>query len=84
MVCVLLVACALAIVVMLMIQYGPKNSIMMQRGRMVPEPRNPNDAVAVLELFRQVTLNLGREPALVEFDAIQDPPDHTQPNPAPH
>jgi hypothetical protein len=70
MVPVLTAACALAVVVMLMIQYGPKNSVWMQRGRMVPETRNPNDAVAIIELFRQVTVNLGREPTLAEFDEI--------------
>jgi hypothetical protein len=70
-VCALLIACVLTLAVMLMIKYGPKNSIMMQRGRLIPEPRNPNDAEAIIELFRQVTLNLGREPTLVEFDEIQ-------------
>ena len=68
-VCVLMAACALAIVVALMIQYGPRNSVWMQRGRQVPETRN-DDAVAIIELFDQVTLNLGREPTLAEFDEI--------------
>ena len=70
-VCVLLIACVLTLAVMLMTKCGPKNSIMMQRGRLIPEPRNPNDAEAINELFRQVTLHLGREPTLVEFDEIQ-------------
>ena len=59
-VCVLLIACVLTLAVMLMTKCGPKNSIMMQRGRLIPEPRNPNDAEAINELFRQVTLHLGR------------------------
>jgi hypothetical protein len=68
MVCVLLVACALAIVVMLMIKHGPKNAIMIQRGRATPEPRVPNAAAINNELIRQMTQFLGREPTIAELD----------------
>jgi hypothetical protein len=64
MVCVLLVACALAIVVMLMIQ----------RGRATPEQRVPSAAALNAELeamatFRRLmTPYLGREPTTTELD----------------
>jgi hypothetical protein len=68
MVCALLVACALAIVAMLMIKHGPQNSFMTQRGRATPEPRVPNAAALNDELRRQMTMHLGREPTIAELD----------------
>jgi hypothetical protein len=64
MVCVLVVVCALAIVVMLMIQ----------RGRATPELRLPSAAALNAELEamatfrRQMTAYLGREPTTTELD----------------